>query len=320
MTLVQQSWEVRLLSAASEAFNSQSLPSTTHMNRALLEMAYKQCEKITYRHSRTFHMASSLLPPEKRRGARALYAFCRVTDDIVDDPTQEADQRCVNLEQWRERVMADCPPDNDLVCLAWADTQMKFNIPIGYARQLIDGCGRDIEQTRYDTFADLAEYSYGVASTVGLMAMHIVGFDGTKEALPYAVRLGVALQLTNILRDVAEDWRNKRVYLPQDELARFGLSDADIERGEVTDDWRAFMAYQVERNRRLYDESIDGIALLNAEGRFAIAAAAELYKAILDDIEAHDYDVFSRRSHIPTPGKIRRLPMIWWRCRRAHVH
>ena len=313
MSLLQsQPWELRLLATAQEAFNSQKLIKSTQADTNVLDKAYDYCSAITAEHSRTFFMASALLPPEKRKAARALYAFCRVTDDIVDDPHSSPTERSMTLERWQRQIMDEQPPENALVCLAWVDTQVKFNIPRGYAQQLIAGCARDISQTRYETFADLAEYAYGVASTVGLMAMHIVGFAG-EDALPYAVRLGVALQLTNILRDVAEDWRNGRVYLPQDELREFGLSEEDIARGVVDDRWRNFMAFQIDRNRKLYEESMIGIAMLDKSGRFAIAAAAELYKAILDDIEAHDYDVFSRRASTSTFGKLRRLPGIWWR-------
>lgn len=319
MSLIQsQPWEMRLLIAAREALNSQHLLTQVQADSEILDAAYHLCDKITYDNSRTFFLASNLLPQEKRRGARALYAFCRITDDIVDEPHVSLEERQHNLNQWRSEIMAENPPEESLVCLAWADTQAKFNIPRGYATQLIDGCERDIAQTRYETFADLAEYSYGVASTVGLMAMHIIGFSG-EEALPYAVRLGVALQLTNILRDVAEDWHNGRLYLPQDELERFALSEADIEAGIVTDNWRKFMKFQIERTRRLYEESLPGIAMLQSDGRFSIAAAAELYQAILTDIEKHDYDVFSRRAHIKTFGKIRRLPGIWLRSRNASV-
>lgn len=307
-------WETRLLVTAREALDSQYLINHVQADSKTLDVAYKLCDEITYKSSRTFYMASSLLPYEKKRGARALYAFCRITDDIVDEPDSDLAYRQNNLDIWRKEIMAEVPPEDSLVCLAWADTQAKFNIPRGYATQLIDGCERDIAQTRYETFADLAEYSYGVASTVGLMAMHIIGFSG-EVALPYALRLGVALQMTNILRDVAEDWRNERVYLPKEELEQFGLSEADIARGEVTDNWREFMKFQIERTRRLYTESLPGIAMLQSDGRFAIAAAAELYQAILTDIENHDYDVFSRRAHISTTGKLRRLPGIWWRSR-----
>lgn len=315
MSLIQSHpWEMRLLVTAREALDSQSLINHVQADSKTLKVAYDKCDEITYDNSRTFYMASSLLPYEKQRGARALYAFCRITDDIVDDPESSLEHRQANLNQWRTEIMAEHPPEDSLVCLAWTDTQAKFNIPRGYATQLIDGCERDIAQTRYETFSDLAEYSYGVASTVGLMAMHIVGFSG-EEALPYALRLGVALQMTNILRDVAEDWRSGRVYLPKQELERFSLSEADIERGVVTDNWRKFMAFQIERTRYLYEQSLPGIAMLQKDGRFAIAAAAELYQAILTDIENHDYDVFTRRASVGKFGKIRRLPGIWWRSR-----
>jgi phytoene synthase len=168
---------------------------------------------------------------------------------------------------------------------------------------------------RYATFSDLATYSYGVASTVGLMAMHIVGFSGP-EAVPYAVRLGVALQMTNILRDVGEDFRAGRVYLPQGELIAHGLGEGDIGRGVVTGGWRAFMRFQIERTRSLYAEAWEGIRLLEPEGRLAIAAASEFYQGILDDIESHDYDVFTRRAGLSTWGKLRRIPSLWWKLHR----
>jgi phytoene synthase len=122
--------------------------------------------------------------------------------------------------------------------------------------------------------------------------------------------------LTNILRDVGEDWRAGRLYLPQDELADYGLAEDDIENGVVDGRWRAFMRFQIDRTRTLYAEGVPGIALLDPDGRFAIGAAAGLYRGILDDIEAHDYDVFSRRAHVSTMGKLVKLPGIWWGSRR----
>ena len=203
-----------------------------------------------------------------------------------------------------------------LVLLAWAKARATFRIPSRYAEQLIDGVARDLATTRYATFGELAEYCYGVASTVGLMSMHIIGFAGP-QALPYAIKMGVALQLTNILRDVGEDWRRGRVYLPQDELAAHDLGDGDIAAGRVTDRWRAFMRFQISRARTIYDESAPGIGLLAPRGRLAVSAAATFYRGILDDIEAHDYDVFSRRAYVSTWGKVNRLPKIWWRSKRS---
>jgi phytoene synthase len=302
-------WENRLLDLAHEALDSHKPLEPLDVHDALLEKAYQQCEQITRTYSRTFYLASSLLPPEKRQAARALYAFCRVSDDLVDQSQGDAQ---ASLMDWRKRSLSARPADSDLVAVAWADTRARFHIPRRYAEQLIEGVERDISQSRYQSFEELAAYCYAVASTVGFMSMHIIGFQD-REAIPYALKMGVALQLTNILRDVGEDWRNGRVYLPQDELAQFGISEEVFENGKTTENWRAFMKFQIERNRQLYQESMPGIAMLDPDGRFAIAAAAELYQAILEDIEAHDGDVFNRRAYVSKWGKIRRLPGIWWR-------
>lgn len=319
MTLLTQSWETRLLKLAYEALHSQEppRPQITAAHAAELGAAYAHCDAVTARHSKTFSLASGLLPADKRRAARALYAFCRVTDDIIDTQADDLN-RALALETWEQAVSGPVRAGGDPVALAWADARATFQIPASYARQLTAGCARDLHQAHYTTFAELAEYAYGVASTVGLMAMHIIGFSGP-EAIPYAVKLGVALQITNILRDVGEDLANGRVYLPQDELAAFGLSEADLAAGVVTDAWRDFMRFQIARNRQLYAEAWPGIALLSADGRFAIAAAAALYQAILADIEANDYDVFTRRAGVSAIGKLRRLPGIWWHSRHINA-
>jgi phytoene synthase len=313
LTIPTLSWERRLFALAHESLQHDEPHTSVAADDETLERAHAHCVAVTREHSKTFYLASGLLPPSKRRAVRALYAFCRVTDDLVDRAS--GDPLC-SLERWRQRVLGGHPPADDLVALAWADARARYRIPARYAHQLIDGVARDVRVTRYATFDELAEYAYGVASTVGLMSMHIVGFEGP-EAIPYAVKLGVALQLTNILRDVREDWDNGRLYLPQEDLAAFGLGEADVAAGRVDDRWRALMRFQIERNRRLYAEAMPGIAMLHADGRLAIAAAAELYRAILEDIEAHDGDVFTRRAHVSRWGKLRRLPGIWWRARRA---
>jgi phytoene synthase len=218
------------------------------------------------------------------------------------------------LSNWRSRLANHHPSAHDPVPLAWADAQTRYGIPRGYADQLIDGITRDLRQNRYESFGELTEYCYGVASTVGLMAMHIIGFRD-ERALPYAVKLGIALQLTNILRDVGEDWRAGRLYLPLDELADFGLSEASVAESRIDDNWRSFMRFQISRARRLYDEAQDGIAMLDPDGRFAIAAAAGLYRAILEQIEANGYDVISQRAYVSKWGKVRRLPAFWWATR-----
>lgn len=314
MTLQIQSWESVLLARAQEAMHShQPGDRLIHAEDHVLDAAYDECKAITRHHSKTFYIASGLLPYEKRLAARALYAFCRITDDIVDSPGP-AQERYDNLQRWRDTVMSSTTPSNNPVALAWADAQTRHNIPRGYAEQLIEGVARDLTQTRYETFADLAGYSYGVASTVGLMAMHIIGYQSA-DAVPYAVRLGVALQMTNILRDIGEDWRAGRLYLPLEELEQFGLCEDDIEAGHTDERWQAFLRFQIDRTNQLYDESWQGIQMLNPDGRFAIAAAADLYRAILHDIQRHRGDVFTRRAHLTTWGKVSRLPGIWWHSR-----
>ncbi len=303
-------WERILLGLAYEAWHSITpAPARPVRDESLLQRAYAHCQEVTAQHSRSFYLASGLLPAPKRQATRALYAFCRVTDDLVDRAEADAEAK---LQVWRQHALTWRPPGDDLVAVAWADARARYHIPQRYAEQLIEGVARDLHQTRYETFEDLATYCYGVASTVGLMSMHITGFSGP-EAIPYAVKLGVALQLTNILRDVGEDWRAGRVYLPQEDLARFGLSEADVAAGRVDERWRAFMRFQIIRNRRLYTEALPGLARLNRDGRLAIAAAAGLYSAILEDIERHDYDVFTRRAYVSGWDKVRRLPAIWWR-------
>jgi 15-cis-phytoene synthase len=314
-------WERQLLQWAYEGIDDPSEVPCADTDRETLALGYKTCDEVTRYHSRTFFLASGLLRPSKRRAARALYAFCRTTDDLVDaaDGARDMEPR-VALEAWRRNALKECgdetSPTRHRLILAWTDAQSTYGIPQAYAQQLIDGVARDLETTSYRTFEELTTYCYGVASTVGLMAMHIIGFSGP-EAIPYAVKLGVALQLTNILRDVAEDWQAGRLYLPEDELAMFGLSTADVERGVVTDAWRAFMRYQIDRVRELYAASLPGVQLLHTDGRFAIGAAAELYRAILDDIQAHDMDVFTRRASLSGRAKTQRLPGIWWRSRIA---
>ena len=315
MTIYASNWDT-LLSWAFENSGEQVGHHPLPLAHTLLDKAYEHCQHITSYYSRTFYMAASLLPLPKRRAVHALYAMCRITDDIVDHAEAVDSDPLATLEDWYQRLSHRKATINHPVISAWADTRVRFEIPAAYVRQLVDGVAMDTEYSRYESFADLAKYAYGVASTVGLMAMHIVGYEDA-AAIPYAVKLGVALQLTNILRDVGEDLQNGRVYLPQDELQDFGLSENDLHQGTVTDQWREFMRFQIERNRELYAESLPGVRYLNSDGRFAIAAAAELYQGILTDIESHDYDVFTRRSSVNTSSKLAMLPGIWWRSYRG---
>jgi phytoene synthase len=316
MDIETYSWEEKLLSRAYEPLCAGASVHTGDTGSAadeslLLERALAHCAAVTKEHSRTFHLASSLLPAQTRRSIRALYAFCRVTDDLVDRASGDA--RDV-LNAWRGKVLGPVPPEDDLVAFAWSHTMARHAIPVEYAVQLIDGVAEDLNHQRYSSFDELADYAYSVASTVGLMAMHIVGFTGP-EAVPFAVRLGVALQLTNILRDVGEDWAAGRLYLPLEELESFGLGEQDIAERRADDRWLAFMRFQISRACRLYAEALPGIAHLAPDGRFAIAAAAELYRAILYEIRESDGDVFHRRVYVKGWQKASLLPGIWWRSR-----
>jgi phytoene synthase len=307
---VNQDWEQSLLALVEEdrEIHTQAYVSKIHSSESLkLHNAYALCEAMTAQYSRSFHMASALLPRAKRQAVRALYAFCRLADNLVDGGHE---QPGLALDKLRERIhhskpMMDEKDPSTEILLAWEDARIRHHVPIRFADQLLDGVERDLYRARYATFEELAVYCYGVASTVGLMSMHIIGFK--PEATPYAVKMGVALQLTNILRDVGEDWREGRLYLPQDELFAFGLNEQDVAAQRVDERWRALMRFQIARNRRLYAEAWPGIASLNPSGRLAVAAAATLYQGILDDIEAHDYDVFSRRAHVSDWNKIKLL-------------
>lgn len=240
----------------------------------------------------------------KREAIRVLYAFCRTTDDIVDE---DNDVENSHLERWRADTTRDTIRFNDPVVIAWAYTRKQFRIPCLYARQLIDGVQMDLTKKRYQNFKELTQYCYGVASTVGLMSMHITGFESTR-AIPYAIKLGVALQLTNILRDIREDWNNGRLYLPQDELDSFGITSDHLTHCINDMAWKKFMRFQIDRNQKLYEEAWPGIQLLHPDGKLAIAAAATFYRSILKKIESLDYDIFSQRACISKWGKIKRIP------------
>lgn len=271
-----------------------------------LDAAHAYCSKLTAIHSKSFHMASGLLTEEKRKGIRALYAFCRTSDDIVDRPTSHFEGA---PEQWRLRSLTHIPQANDPVSIAWAHTRLKFNIPVEYAHQLIDGVAMDLSRQRYMTFEELSDYCYGVASTVGLMSMHIVGFKH-KEAIHHAIQLGVALQLINILRDIHEDYLLGRVYLPQEEMKAFHVSETHIREGILDKNWQSFMRFQIDRVNHLYKESWKGIALLHPSGRLAVSAALVFYRGILSKIEESGYDVFRKRAVVSQWGKLKMIPKL----------
>jgi phytoene synthase len=312
---MQAQWEHRLIALAGKPALPPTAPFFSYWaGDHTLQKAYQQCSRVTAQHSKSFYMASALLPEEKRAAVRALYAFCRTVDDIVDE--QEGEDREARLEYWRDVSRSANAPDDNPVAAAWADTLVRYHIPRHYALQLIDGVQRDLLQSRYPHFEDLSTYCYGVASTVGLMSMYIIGFRSS-EAVPYAIKLGVALQMTNILRDVAEDHERGRVYLPVDEMQAFGITEQDLAAGQASDRWQKFMRFQVERTRQLYAEAWPGIQMLEREGQMAIGAASSLYQGILDVIERNNYDVFRGRASLSAWEKISRLPGVFWKLQPA---
>ncbi|NPV46834.1 MAG: phytoene/squalene synthase family protein [Armatimonadetes bacterium] len=303
------------IAVATQALSARAPSSSPSCAAGGLSQDVEVCRCVTATHSRTFYLASALLPRAKREAIRCLYAFCRTTDDLVDlagsDPHRE-------LMRWREAALGATDYHDHPILRAWHEVRVRYGIPLLFAAQLIDAVGLDMERKRYATFSELADYCYGVASTVGLMSMCIIGYEDP-AAVRYAVCLGMALQLTNILRDVGEDWGRGRLYLPAEELACFGLSETDVGAACVDDRWRDFMQFQIARNRRLYEEAWPGIALLHADGQLAVAAAARLYASILEDIERHDYQVFQRRARVTTVSKLMRLPGIWSDLRRLRT-
>jgi phytoene synthase len=281
------------------AHHSAAIPSLT------LQDSYRACEAITRTHSRSFFFSSQLLPRAKRHAVRALYAFCRTSDDLVDQPGRDP---AAALAAWVQHVHTPQLALNHPVLMAWNDTARRYAIPQELVDELLAGIAMDLTISRYATFDDLWVYCYRVASVVGLLSMQIVGAD--PAAVGYAIRLGVALQLTNILRDVGEDAQRGRIYLPQEDLARFGLTDREILDGCDGPRFQALMRFEIARAEQLYTAAWPGIMLLSPDSRLAIGAAAEIYRAILAQIAANKYDVFTRRAHVPLVKKLRILRQV----------
>jgi phytoene synthase len=285
-----------------------------------MHRAYTSCEDIIRQRSKSFYLSARFLPPGKREGIMALYAFCRLTDDIVDEAVAGIDRRRAAhaLVEWAStsrddgRWAMDDGEEVHPVLLAWADTRHRYAIPTELADEMIQGIGMDLTIDRYETWNDLWVYSYKVASTVGLMSMYITGAE-SMNAVPYAVQLGVALQLTNILRDVGEDARAGRIYLPQEDIARFGYTEEMLLSGVINRQFIQLMQFEIARANALYDAAWPGIALLPADSRMSVAAAATLYRGILGKIAAAGYDVFNHRAHLSAAEKMRTLPAIWWK-------
>jgi phytoene synthase len=240
--------------------------------------------------AKNFYYSFLLLPPARRRAMCAIYAFMRYCDDLSDDPgaTRAA------IDEWRHQTEAalDGRPGEHPVWPAFLDTVARYRIPHAYFREMIDGVASDLEARRFETFEELYRYCYQVASVVGLTIIHIFGFR-SEEALPLAEKCGVAFQLTNIIRDIAEDAGRGRVYLPLEDLRRFGVSEEQLAAG--TGAARDLLRFQGQRARAYYTQAMPLVDLVRRASRPSLRALIRIYSALLERIAARDYDVWPAR-------------------------
>ncbi|CAL9125740.1 unnamed protein product [Musa textilis] len=257
-----------------------------------------------------------LMTPERRRAIWAIYVWCRRTNELVDGPNASRITPTA-LDRWESRledVLAGCP--YDMLDAALSGTVSEYPIKLQPLRDMIEGMRMDLKKPRYQNFDELYLYCYYVAGIVGLMSVPVMGIAPESQATVEtvyraALALGIANQLTSILGDVGEE--RGRIYLPQNELARFGLSDDDIFDGKVTDKWRSFMKNQIKRARMFFRAAEDGVSELNQASRWPIWASMLLHQQILDEIEANDYNNFTKRASASKANKLMALPVAFGR-------
>lgn len=287
-----------------------------------LDEAYEACRRETAEWAKTFYLGTLLLPPAKRRAIWAIYVWCRRTDELMDSPAAQGLPPATLLERldaWEERTRGLFEGRvHDSFDRVMVDTIERFPQPLQAYLDMIEGQRMDVVKHRYADFAELQLYCYRVAGTVGLMTQDVMGLDPAYTTAPWseqpdpteaAVALGIANQLTNILRDVGEDRGRGRIYLPQEDLERFGYSEAELLAGTLNDNWRALMAFQLERARAWFARSEAGVRWLSADARWPVWASLRLYRGILAVIERHNYDVFNKRAYVPRAGKLLDLPL-----------
>lgn len=293
---------------------------------ASVEDSYELCRQITAKYAKTFYPGTLLMREVKRRRAMwAIYAWCRRSDELVDGPGAEITTP-ETLERWErqlESVFAGHPVEDYDVALV--DALQNFPLEIQPFRDMIAGQCMDLYRSRYETFEELSLYCYRVAGTVGLMSTAVMGLDTTKDTAAWncdkeqytpteeAIALGIASQLTNILRDVGEDARRGRIYLPMEDLAKFNYTEQDLLKGVVDDRWRELMQFQIRRTREFYAKAEKGISYLAPDARLPVWTALILYSQILDKIERNQYDVFRQRAYVPNLQKLWSLPRAWLR-------
>lgn len=261
------------------------------------------CKAVTRHHATSFYFSSFPLPKAKKYAAFAVYALCRWVDDIIDEAEDPSQIRQDDL--YRELELIEQNTSQLPFASALHVVNREYAIPQQFYRDLIEGCCMDRQPREIGTFAELEVYCYHVASVVGLMMSKIFGLRDL-EGMKQAVEMGVAMQLTNILRDVKEDLDNDRVYLPREELTQFGLSRQSLTEGNwQSENWQKFMRFQIDRARARYQNAEPGLKLLeNDGGRLTATLMGRVYGGILGAIEAKDFDVFSGRVYVPTYQKL----------------
>ncbi|MEE8369934.1 MAG: presqualene diphosphate synthase HpnD [Dehalococcoidia bacterium] len=269
-----------------------------------LAVAYEHCRALAKKEAKNFYYGFMLLPGDQRRAIYAAYAFARQCDDIADKglPLEEAVRQLAAYRQSLDRCLEGRPEGP--VFTALKHTVDSFGIPQEHFYSLIEGVETDLAVRRFQTFDELRRYCYLVASTVGLISIEIFGYRGGEVARRHAVDLGIALQLTNILRDIREDLARDRVYLPQEELAAFGYDEQDLLSGQATPGFRRLLAFQIERARHYFAEGQQLLPYLPRRARACVGVMAGIYSSILKDIERRPEAVFQRRLSLNTGQKL----------------
>lgn len=301
----------------------ESLPPVAPPYARELEEAYKRCGEITKIFSKTFYFGTTFFSKEKRTAVWAIYVWCRRTDDIVDSPlaTMLGPQRMSqDLEKWEARLDKIWQGEpTDTLDLALADAKRRYPLEIAPYKDMIKGMlmdtpGHTLYKNRYETWAELEEYCYRVAGTVGLMTLPVLGTAtgaSLADAKDPALSLGIAFQITNILRDVGEDALRGRIYLPQADLRKFGVTEEQIINGIVDDNYVNLLKFEMERAEKYYEHAATGIPMLAPEARLAVASSLNVYKAILDKIRLNHFDNFRKRAYVSKLDKFLMLPAAW---------
>jgi phytoene synthase len=265
----------------------------------LLEKSYQECKRLNALHGKTYYLATLLLPMSKRPPVHALYGFARYADEIVDDlaSTLSPQEKAVALRTWGDSVLADLRrgESNDLIGRALVDTVKNYSIPLDYFDAFMTSMEMDLTVSRYQTYDDLMKYVYGSAVVIGLEMLPILGYND-ERAIEAATALGTAFQLANFIRDIDEDIERGRIYMPLDDLARFGVDEKMLLARRLTPEITEAIKFQIARVRELQALAEAGIQYLDPISRPCIRAASELYCGIVDEIEANGYDVFTKRA------------------------